>query len=170
MKYITEGNITKLTIILSVTFYICSLTQTAYCTNDCKSSLMVLLIGLLGILTEIGAIASFIIDKINGQSNTINNDIGATFTWLANPIILFSLIIIRHNKRIALFLSTISSILILLFLVFNNVIDNEAGHYSKVTELKLGYWLWLFSSLIILIGSLIITKRKTIDNEKKNAL
>ena len=166
----TEGNITRLTIILSVTFYISSLAQTAYCTNDCKSSLMVLLVGLLGILTEIGAIASFIMDKINGQTSTINNDIGATFTWLANPIILFSLIIFRHSKRTALILSTISSTLILLFLVFDKVVDNEAGHYSKVTELKLGYWLWLFSSLIILIGSLIITKRKTVDNENKNAL
>ena len=126
---------------------------------------MVLLVGLLGILTEIGAIASFIMDKINGQTSTINNDIGATFTWLANPIILFSLIIFRHSKRTALILSTISSTLILLFLVFDKVVDNEAGHYSKVTELKLGYLLWLFSSMIILIGSLIITKRKTVDNE-----
>jgi type III secretory pathway component EscU len=89
----TEGNITNLTIILSLTFYISSLTQTAYCTNDCKSSLMVLLVGILGILTEIGAIASSIMDKINGQTSTINNDIGAAFTWLANPIILFSLFI-----------------------------------------------------------------------------
>lgn len=158
----TEGNITKLTIILSVAAYICSLTQVAYCTNDCKSSLMVLLVGILGILTEIGTIVSYIMDKINGQTSTIHYDIGASFTWLANPIILFSLIMFRHNKRITLIFSAISSTLILLFLVFEKVIDNEAGHYSKVTELKLGYWLWLFSSLIILIGSLIIARRKVV--------
>ena len=162
-----EVNITKLTIILSVIFYISSLTQSAYCTTDCKSSLMVLLVGLLGILTEIGTIASFIMDKINGHASSISNDLGATFTWLANPIILFSLFIFRHSKRTALTLSIISTILILLFLVFDKVVDNEAGHYSKVTELKLGYWLWLFSSLTILIGSLIMTMH---DNEKKNAL
>ena len=166
----TERNIAKLTIILSVTFYISSLTQTSYCTNDCKSSLMVLLVGLLGILTEIGAIASFIMDKINGHTSSISNDLGATFTWLANPIILFALFIFRHSKRTALMLSIISTILILLFLVFDKVIDNEAGHYSKVTELKLGYWLWLFSSLTIFIGSLIITKMTTNDSEKKNTL
>jgi hypothetical protein len=167
LKYMTEGNITKLTIILSVTFYLSSLTQTAYCTYDCKSSLTVFLVGLLGVLTEIGSIVSSIMDKINGQTNTMNINIGATFTWLANPIIVFSLIIFRHSKRTALILSTISSALILLFLVFDRVVDDVAGHYSKVTNIKLGYWLWLFSSLIIMIGSLIITKRKKVDNENK---
>jgi hypothetical protein len=54
-------------------------------------------------------------------------------------------------------------------LIFDKVVDNEAGHYSKVTELKLGYWLWLFSSLIILMGSLIIIKRKTLENDNNNA-
>jgi len=166
----TEKNITKTTIVLSTILYVTSLTQNAYCTNDCKSSLMVLLVGLLGILTEIGAMASFITDKINGHTSSISNDLGATFTWLANPIILFSLFILRHSKRTALMLSIVSTILILLFLVFDKVVDNEAGHYSKVTELKLGYWLWLFSSLTILIGSFIITKMTITDNEKKNAL
>ncbi len=165
----TEGNITKLTIILSLTFYISSLTQTAYCTNDCKSSLMVLLVGILGILTEIGAISSSIMDKINGQTSSLNNDVGAAFTWFANPVILLSLFIFRRNKKTALILSIISTTLILLFLIFDKVVDNEAGHYSKVTELKLGYWLWLFSSLIILMGSLIIIKRKTLENDNNNA-
>jgi F0F1-type ATP synthase assembly protein I len=131
---------------------------------------MVLLVGLLGILTEIGAIASFIMSKINGHTSSISNDLGATFTWLANPIILFALFIFRHNKRTALTLSIISTVLILLFLVFDKVVDNEAGHYSKLIELKLGYWFWLCSSLSILIGSLIITKMTMNENAKKNAL
>lgn len=154
-----EVNLTKLTIILSVAFYITSLTQTAYCTGDCKSSIMVLLVGVLGILTEMGALISFIIDKINGQTGSISSELGATFTWLANPIILIALIIFKDNKRIALVLSISSTILIVAFLLFNKVINNEAGHYENVTELKLGYWLWLLSSLTILIGSLIIIKK-----------
>jgi hypothetical protein len=166
----TEKNITKLTIIIATTLFIVSLTQTAYCTNDCKSSFMVLLIGLLGILTEIGAIASFILEKLNGHSSSISNEIGATFTWLANPIILFSLFIFNHSKRTSLVLSIISTILILLFMAFDKVLDNEAGHYSKITELKLGYWLWLLSSLTILTGSLTILKLTKLDNERKNAL
>jgi hypothetical protein len=137
----TEKNITKLTIIIAITLFVVSLTQTAYCTNDCKSSLMVLLIGLLGILTEIGAIANFI----------------------------FSIFIFYYNKRISLVFSIISTILILLFMAFDKVIDNEAGHYSKITELKLGYWLWLLSSVTILIGSLTILKLTKLNNERKNA-
>ena len=163
-----EDNITKFTIIICATFFISSLTQNAYCTNGCKSSLMVLLVGLLGILTEIGAIASLIIDKINGHSSSVSNNIGATFTWLANPILLFSMILLRHSIRTALILSLVSTMLILYFLVFDKVLDNEAGHYIKVSELKLGYWLWLLSSLTILSGSLIITKMRIKNNEKKS--
>ena len=166
----TEKNITKLTIVIAIILFIVSLTQTAYCTNDCKSSFMVLLVGLLGMLTEIGAIASFIMDNLKGHSSSISNEIGATFTWLANPIILFSLFIFNRNKRKSLVPSIISTLLILLFMAFEKVVNNEAGHYSKITELKLGYWLWLLSSLTILIGSLTILKLTKLENKRKNAL
>ena len=156
----TEINITKLTILISSAFYVASLTQTAYCTNDCKSSLMVLLVGILGVLTELGGILNFILEKLNGHYSSLKNDIGATFVWFANPLILFSLFILISNKKSAFIFSIISTTLILLFLAFDKVIDNEAGHYSKVTEIKLGYWLWLLSSLTILIGSSIILKMK----------
>ena len=63
----TEINITKLTILISSAFYVASLTQIAYCTNDCKSSLMVLLVGILGVLTELGGIVNFILEKLNGH-------------------------------------------------------------------------------------------------------
>ena len=154
----TEKNITKLTIILSAGLFITSLTQTAYCTTDCKSSFMVLLVGILGILTEIGAVSSFILDTLNGHTGSLKHPIGATFTWLANPILLFSLIIFRHSKKTALILSIISTLIILSFTLFDKVIDNEAGHYSTVTTLNLGYWLWFLSSLTILMGSLTILK------------
>lgn len=165
----TESKIIKLTIILSATFYISSLTQTAYCTTDCKSSLMVLLVGLLGIFKEMGEITNFIMDKINGHESSISNELGATFTWLANPLIIFSLIIFQRSKRTALTLSIISTILILSFMAFDKVIADEAGHYNKVTELNLGYWLWLFSSVIILIGSSTIMKIQKTEEENKNA-
>ena len=154
----TEKNITKLTIILSVLFFVASLTQSAYCTNDCKRSFMVLLVGLLGILTELGTISNFILDKLNGDVSSINNSLGATFTWLANPVIFLSLIFLRTNKKVALIFSIISTLLILLFMAFDKVIDNEAGHYSKIVELKPGYWLWLLSSLTVLAGSLMLIR------------
>ncbi len=162
-----EGIITKWIIILSAIFYISSLTQTAYCTTDCKNSLSLLFIGILGVLVEIGATANFIISKINGHTCTLNNTIGASFTWLANPLILFCFIVITYSKKTAVLLSGLSTIIILLFLVFDEVIDDEAGHYRQITEIKLGYWLWLLSSLTILIGSLTLLKIKTILAHKK---
>lgn len=160
MKTTTVSN---WTIIVSLLFYITSLSQTAYCTTDCKSSFMVLLIGILGILTEFGAIVSFIMNKISGHNTSMSSSIGAAFVWLANPLILLSLILIKKRSKSAFILSSISTVLILLFLTFNKVIDDEGGHYRMVTEIKSGYWLWFGSSLTILIGSFVVLK---INNNK----
>ncbi len=43
------------------------------------------------------------------------------------------------------------------FLLFDEVISDEAGNYSPITQYKLGYWLWVVSSLTMLIGSLLLT-------------
>lgn len=156
---LTEKNIAVTTIILSVGLFIASLTQTAYCTSDCKGSFMVLLAGILGVLTEIGAVVSFILEVLNGHSGGLKHPIGAAFTWLANPILLFSYIIFTKSKKTAFVLSIVSTLIIISFSLFDKVIDNSAGHYKTVTTLNLGYWLWLLSSLIIVMGSLIILKR-----------
>jgi len=159
IRTMTEKNITKLTIILSAGLFMTALTQTAYCTTDCKGSFMVFLAGILGVLTEIGAVASFMLDTLNGHSGGLKHPIGAAFTWLANPILLFSYIIFSQSKKTAFILSIVSTLIILSFTLFDKVIDNSAGHYKTVTALNLGYWLWLLSSLTIVLGSLIILKK-----------
>jgi len=44
-------------------------------------------------------------------------------------------------------------------MLFDHVIDDEAGHYSKIKSLETGYWLWLASSLTILLGAYILHRR-----------
>ena len=39
------------------------------------------------------------------------------------------------------------------FLFFSQIISDEAGNYSKITSYKLGYWLWVLSSLIMFAGN-----------------
>jgi hypothetical protein len=45
------------------------------------------------------------------------------------------------------------------FLLVDEIISNEAGTKSKVVFYGLGYWFWLFSSFIMLIGNSIHWKK-----------
>jgi hypothetical protein len=45
------------------------------------------------------------------------------------------------------------------FLLVDEIITNEAGTKSKVVSYELGYWLWLLSSFIMLIGNSINWKK-----------
>lgn len=61
---------------------------------------MIFLVGILGVLTEFGAIVSFIMNKLDGHNTSMNSSIGAAFVWLANPLILLSLILLKKKACI----------------------------------------------------------------------
>ena len=45
------------------------------------------------------------------------------------------------------------------FLLVDEIIVNDGSTKSKVIFYGLGYWMWLFSSFIMLIGNLITYKK-----------
>lgn len=162
--------LTKLIAIIGVTLFIASLTQKCYCLGDqCGDSIAAFLFGWLGVLLELGHVATFIMEKVQGQDTIFNNEIGVTISWLANPLIIISFVTLRFCPKTTIVISILSTVLILSFLLFRYVIANEAGHYYEITSYKMGYYLWLSSSLTILTGSIYLTTKLT-DNEKKNAL
>lgn len=137
----------------SFTLFIISLTQESYCTNQCGDSLAVFLVGGLGVLFEIGAL----MDKYL-NINTIGEvdyTIGATFSWLANPALFIAWQTYKESKTTSLVFTIISLALMLSFLMFDEVIDNEAGHYNKIVSYKAGYWLWLSSAAVLAVGALL---------------
>jgi hypothetical protein len=166
-------NVKKLTILITivgVTLFIASLTQKCYCLgNECGDSIATFLFGWLGVLLELGHVATFIMEKIQGQESIFNHEIGATLSWLANPLLIISFITLRFSPKTTVVISILSTLIILSFLLFRYVIANEAGHYNEITSYKMGYYLWLSSSLAMLTGSIYLTTKLT-DNEKKNAL
>ena len=164
-----EKRVIKLTILVSLIFYFLSFTQIAYCTNECKSSSTVVLLGALGLFVEFADFLSHLLSLISGKSTTFNADLGATITWLSNPTYLFAILIFKYNNKLSLVLSLLSISLILLFMCFNKVIDDEAGHYNLITELKLGYWLWLLSSGILVVGSALIEIKSRKKAERINS-
>ena len=79
---------------------------------------------------------------------------GAALTWLANPLIILSWIMTKRNSKHALTVSALASLICLSFLLFDKVIDNEAGHYNEIISYQSGYWLWACSALTMAFGNL----------------
>lgn len=55
-----------------------------------------------------------------------------------------------------MFLSTGAFIISMLFLTSGSVLDNENGNYHPIVSYESGYWLWLCSCLITMIGNFAI--------------
>ena len=76
--------------------------------------------------------------------------------WLANPILLFSWIKSKKNLKLSLVSSILSFILMISFLLFDKVVNNEAGVPETITSIKLGYWIWVFSAFTMVISNTVL--------------
>jgi len=117
-----------------------------YCTtNQCGDSIVVFLMGWLGVLYG-----------------------GAALTWLANPLLIIGWILTYRNSKYALAVSLFATLICLSFLLFDQIISNEAGHYHPIISYQSGYWLWLSSAAIMFLChvSLFLLKKKQQKNIK----
>lgn len=127
----------KYLLLFSVILFAASLTQKAYCTASvCSDSVMVFLLGWAALLSG-----------------------GAGFCWLANPLLIAAWVMLRRNLRSAMFLSMFAAFLALSFLLFDTVLDNENGQNQTIKTYRLGYWLWVGSSVITLAGTFVLMLR-----------
>ena len=85
-----------------------SLFNTSYCTTNggCVDSWAALLMGWLGLFAG-----------------------GVGFTWLANPLLIVSWILLYRNKRGAWIPALLATMISMSFLHFDATVTNEAGHY-----------------------------------------
>lgn len=129
-----KSSIKRAVLSVSIGLFISSLFFDAYCTeHGCKSSLGALLLGWFGMLLG-----------------------GSGLVWIANPLLFTTWMLLARNKRSSWVVSFLASVAALSFLFFHNATENEAGHFSSILKVGFGYWLWLSSCLITLIGSLAI--------------
>ena len=121
--------------------FIISLTQKSYCTpGSCEnfSGLLTVLFGWFGVLMlHVPA-----------------------FPWLANPILFIAWIFFKKKPKISLILCVISFLLMVSFLFVNEIIVNDGSTKGIILSYGLGYWLWILSSLVLVIGNLITLKSK----------
>ncbi len=123
----------RITLFISIGLFIISLTQPCYCTTkSCGDSIAALLSGSIGFIYG-----------------------GAALTWLANPILIISWCFVNRNPKLSLVTSVAAFLIALSFVLFDEIISDEAGHYSRIIGYRLGYWLWVYSSLIMVISNVI---------------
>jgi len=134
---IEDKKLKKYIFIASISLFIISLTQKCYCTtSECGDSIMAFLLGWAALLSG-----------------------GAGISWLANPLLFASWIILKKNLKLAMFLSVAALLLSLSFLMFDTVIANEAGQKHQIIAYKMGYWLWMGSNMVMLLGTFVLMLR-----------
>lgn len=88
--------------------------------------------------------------------------------WLANPILLYSWILFNKSNLHSLIASIISLCVGLLFLKCSEMTINEGGNTSIISDYRTGYWLWLASILVMVIGNTYLFTRGTKSNKQMN--
>lgn len=125
----------------SICVYVVSLTQRCYCTTDsCGDSIMALLVGPLGLIFG-----------------------GANFSWLANPFLFSAWFSFKNKPLRTIVVSSISVAFMASFLVFKRIISDEAGNYSEIVSYRSGYWLWLLSGMIMLVGNILVIPKSKLN-------
>ncbi|MCX8534390.1 hypothetical protein [Chryseobacterium luquanense] len=80
--------------------------------------------------------------------------------WFANPLLIFGLFLLFKKNDKSIFPLIISSFLAFTFLFFENLTMTKSGRIAPITELKSGYFLWLFSILFATFYSIFIKIKK----------
>ena len=139
---IEEKKLSKTILVISIMLFLFSLTQKCYCTtSQCGDSILVFLLGWAAIISG-----------------------GAGFSWIANPLLFISWFTLRKNLKTSMFLSVFATLFAVSFLLFDSVIDNEAGHYHQIITYKPGYWLWVSSTSCMLLGTFILMLKRNNKN------
>lgn len=90
---------------------------------------------------------------------------GGTFEWLiwlANPISLYAIILLLKNKKSTIKFSLTAFLIALSFTTWQKILISESGKNGKIISLELGYYLWLSSIFLLLIGSIYHLKTSKI--------
>lgn len=92
-----------------------------------------------------------------------NNNIGATFSWLANPSFFIALVLTKKdNYKLGIIYSAISILMSISFIFFDKVLRGDGtGSYETINDIMIGYWLWviaLLSLFLFLIHKKYISK------------
>jgi hypothetical protein len=79
-----------------------------------------------------------------------------TLAWLANPALLLAWALLLNKKHSSSLLAGIVALLLMLsFLFQTTVVSSEAPTYSRVVGYGVGFWLWVGSAAVQVLGSAV---------------
>ncbi len=83
---------------------------------------------------------------------------GSAISWLANPFLILGLILTFRGSRYSIICSSLALLFCLSFLLFDQVMENEAGQYGKIISIEIGYWMWTLSSVMLVITNILFKR------------
>jgi len=117
----------------SIGIMLLAFTQDSYCTSTgCGNAFLAFLLGWFSIFFT-----------------------AAGISWLANPLLIMSWFSIKVNPKLSWYASIGALIFASSFMLFDEIIDNEAGHMHEIISYGLGYKLWLFSISIMFVWNFL---------------
>lgn len=90
---------------------------------------------------------------LTGSIAFLGGGIAEQFVWFANPLLLISIYFLWNDNRKAILISLASFLIALSFMLWDEVLKSESGATTKILSLELGYYLWIASIGILLIGN-----------------
>jgi hypothetical protein len=76
--------------------------------------------------------------------------------WLANPALLVAwILLLKRQPAISLIAALMAIALAMTFLFQKTVVSSEAPTFSRITGYGVGYWLWLSSAAVQMLGSAV---------------
>jgi hypothetical protein len=132
------GRVKSWFLIISVTVFFISLTQTALTYKDfdglkTHSSVSLLFMGGLAILG--GGLLEWLV-------------------WLANPFYFIGLLLFYRSNKTSSSFSLLATIIALSFVAWDEILAAENGRVATIVSLEFGFWLWTASLTILTAGTL----------------
>ncbi len=93
----------------------------------------------------------------------------AGLTWLANPALWFAWVVIARKPGRSLYAGAMAMAMALGFLLCKDVMINEAGGVSNITNIRIGYSLWVGSIAVMLLGCVLLKFICRVDSPGKKS-
>ncbi|MBI1374301.1 MAG: hypothetical protein GC159_16415 [Phycisphaera sp.] len=77
------------------------------------------------------------------------------FAWLANPLLISSWLLLKARRTRSIMCALAALMFALSFLLYKEIVTDEAGGVSSITRYSAGYWLWVASIAIAVLGAIV---------------